>query len=72
MNEDHVGEWVQRTYNDRRYNDTKLHLIESKINDAYITKCGRRMVPQTEAQVPNRLVFSAPQPAHHRNCSRCE
>jgi len=37
-----IGQWVRR---DRP--GTKWHLVESIIADAAITKCGRRMEPQT-------------------------
>ena len=64
-----IGDWVQRQYDTKRYRTGKPHLVESTIDGAAITNCGRRLEPHTDAQSPNRLVIVTP--TDDEKCEQC-
>lgn len=41
-----IGRWARSKRNDRTEGG-KFHLVESIINDQYLTRCGRYMKPKT-------------------------
>lgn len=54
---DHVGEYIQRIYEKAGYWPTRWHLVQTKVNDVYTTKCGRKFPKETPAKSPNTLRF---------------
>jgi hypothetical protein len=67
-----IGRWVKRA----RRPDAKWHLVESVIEDAAITRCGRRMEPASrkegllEVSVVEPLTRAIGQPQNCKRCSR--
>lgn len=58
---EHIGEWV---YRQRRVRRTRDHLVESQIEDRFVTRCGRHMRPLAGAEL--LLVAQPTDP-----CARC-
>jgi hypothetical protein len=52
-----IGQWVQRVYDQSQYKMTLFHRVESFIEEAAVTKCGRRMRPHTLAKSGNKLIY---------------
>lgn len=65
-----IGTWIDRVYATRSYNSTKAHYVESVVDGAAITRCGRRMEQHTKAKVFNRLLRVIG-PSDDEKCERC-
>lgn len=71
MSEWYIGQWITRedTRTLRRLT-RKAHLVQSKINDAYYTRCGRRMAPNPDRH--SCIEFSETAPDASLLCARCQ
>lgn len=57
MAPDHIGEWVRRL--GIGIEPTMSHLIESRVADRYITKCGRKMADTIKSAPKSTLKFGS-------------
>lgn len=64
--EDKIGQWVRRMQADRNYQQTKWHKVESMIQNAAITRCGRRLEQWTFTKIPGTFSSKQPNALHYK------